>query len=254
MTNNTLLYYQLLCHDTKCTEPGGSMPNPASHYSAMLRGVDIDMGNNPRVSAISMSGAQLCSIEDVTIMGAAFYAGVVGLPGSGGFTVNLRVIGGVVGVWQNEFRPNPSASGVFLANQSYAGVLLTNARGPLVLSGFVITGQGSSYSGVVIDTRAADGAASLENAALALEDGSISAGGGGVAIRNNLSHDTSLVNVHVSAAVAVAYGGGVLTAVAGEWRVIRLWSFSKAGSAMQVGGRNFTKGTIQRQLRPTASV
>ena len=83
-----------------------------------------------------MSGAQLCTIQDTTISGRAFYAGIYNLPGSGGLTTNLRVYGGQIGVWQDEFRPNPSISGLLLVNQSKCGVLLENTRGPLVLSGF----------------------------------------------------------------------------------------------------------------------
>lgn len=69
-------------------------PDPASHYASLLRNVVIDMGDNPSTSAISMSGAQLCSIEDVAVQGQAFYGGIVGLPGSGGYTSNLIVRGG----------------------------------------------------------------------------------------------------------------------------------------------------------------
>ena len=96
----------------------------------MLRNVVIDLGNNPGLSGVSMSGAQLCSIEDVTVTGTDFTAGVVGLPGSGGFTANLRVDGGAFAVWQAQFRPNPSVSGLVALNQSVAAVLLQKTRGP----------------------------------------------------------------------------------------------------------------------------
>ena len=46
----------------------------SEHYNSRLRGVDVDLGNNPLVSGVSMSGAQLCSIEDVTIRGEAFHS------------------------------------------------------------------------------------------------------------------------------------------------------------------------------------
>jgi hypothetical protein len=49
--------------------------NAPMHYSAMLRNVDIDLGNNPALSGVSMSGAQLCSIEDVRVRGEAFVSG-----------------------------------------------------------------------------------------------------------------------------------------------------------------------------------
>lgn len=42
------------------------------------------MGTNPAVSALSMSGAQHCVIEDVKIYGQSFRSGIKNLPGSGG--------------------------------------------------------------------------------------------------------------------------------------------------------------------------
>lgn len=36
-------------------------------YLARLRGVDVDVGHNPSVSGVSMSSAQLASIEDVRV-------------------------------------------------------------------------------------------------------------------------------------------------------------------------------------------
>lgn len=65
-----------------------------SFYLCKLRGVDVDVGDNPDVSAISMSSAQLASIEDVRVTGVRFHAGFNGLPGSGGFSANLEVTGG----------------------------------------------------------------------------------------------------------------------------------------------------------------
>jgi hypothetical protein len=46
----------------------------SEHYNSRLRGVDVDLGKNPSVSGVAMSGAQLCSIEDVTIRGQSFYS------------------------------------------------------------------------------------------------------------------------------------------------------------------------------------
>jgi hypothetical protein len=70
--------------------------DPANNYSAFFRGIDINMGvGNSTISALSMDGAQYCSIEDVKITGD-FYAGVVKLPGSGGYVINLEVIGGQI--------------------------------------------------------------------------------------------------------------------------------------------------------------
>ena len=172
-----LIYFQLIISADEWPYKGAG-PSAASHYSAMLRDVQIDMGANSNVSAVSMSGAQLCSIEDVRIHGSAFKSGIMGLPGSGGFSANIRVEGGEIGIWQQQYRPNPSATGVVLLGQTQAGVLVDSARGPLVLSGFEIEGSGVGYAAVRLTSSGADGS-------LALEDGSLKAAAGGIAIENS---------------------------------------------------------------------
>ncbi len=254
-SNPVLLYYQL--------EENGR-PNPPSHYSAMLRNVDIDMGTNPTISAVSMSGAQLCSIEDVTITGKSFLAGIVGLPGSGGFTSNVRVVGGQVGVWQEQYRPNPSITGLFLANQSCcegccsgsivspAGILLDQSRGPLVVSGFSISGfAADGYAAVRVRgqiSSAKTGSVGTDSS-LALEDGSIrvekvsgAADQVSVAIANDADHDCTLKDVWVEAAVAVSCGNtSRWNAETGSWRRVPFWSYTSEGSSIVVGGRNLSQ-------------
>jgi len=202
----------------------GQANDAPSHYSAMLRGVDIELGNNPSLSGVSMSGAQLCSLEDVRVSGAAFTAGVYGLPGSGGFSANIEVTGGQFAVWQDSFRPNPSITGLLAVNQSTAGVLLGGSRGPLVLSGFAISSARPTLLAAVLGTAKRGATASL-----ALEDGVIdvtggvsgaragggggaaaiaTGGGGGAAAIATGGADVSLRSVYVRAAVAVSVKGG----------------------------------------------
>ena len=135
-----------------------------SHYSALLRNIDIDLGHNPALSGVAMSGAQLCSIEDVRVYGSAFVSGFVGIPGSGGFSANLEVTGGKFAVWQQQYRPNPSITGLLARNQTVAGVLLENSRGPLVLSGFSIRSAAAQFQAGIWATAhpGGDGALALE--------------------------------------------------------------------------------------------
>ena len=88
-----------------------------------------------------MASAQQCSIEDVHITGKAFRAGVVGLPGSGGFSANVHVTGGDYGIMQDSYRPNPSISGLSLKGQRKAGLRVDLSHGPTVLSGFSIESE-----------------------------------------------------------------------------------------------------------------
>eukprot|EP01063_Lacrimia_lanifica_P001696 TRINITY_DN10879_c0_g1_i1.p1 TRINITY_DN10879_c0_g1~~TRINITY_DN10879_c0_g1_i1.p1 ORF type:complete len:769 (+),score=226.25 TRINITY_DN10879_c0_g1_i1:60-2309(+) len=146
---------------------------PPGLYQAQVRNVVVDLGDNPGVSGVSMSAAQLSTLEDVAVVGREFYAGFNGLPGSGGVSVNLAVSGGEYGIVENQYRPNPSAAGVVLLNQTKAGVLVQDCRGPLVLSGFRIEGPGAgagagaaAYAAVVLSSDARD-----QDHAFAGEDG-----------------------------------------------------------------------------------
>ena len=175
-------------------------------YLARLRGVDIDVGQNPTVSAVSMSSAQLASIEDVRVRGVSFHAGFNGLPGSGGFSANLEVYGGDFGVIENQYRPNPSIVGLRLSGQRLAGVVVDVARGPLVLSGFMIEsmtnpliGQAEKYRAVVLRNQNAG-----QDNSFAGEDGSIVLHGasGGTAIES-IGGDVTLKNVYVKGAKTI---------------------------------------------------
>ena len=100
-----------------------------------------------------MASAQQCSIEDVHITGKAFHAGVVGLPGSGGFSANVAVTGGDYGILQDSYRPNPSISGLLLKGQAKAGLRIDLSHGPTVISGFSIQSKARplpSYRAVML--------------------------------------------------------------------------------------------------------
>ena len=207
-----------------------------SHYSAMLRNIDIDLGDNPTLSGVSMSGAQLCSIEDVRIRGKSFTAGIVGLPGSGGYTSNIHVTGGQFAVWQQQYRPNPSITGLVAINQSVAAVLVENARGPLVLSGFVIRSSLASVKAGVIANRSkgADGSLSLEDGLVVLDGAAC-----GAPAVSTSGPDIAIKDLFVKTNVAVAFGHGVLLAsTATSIKSIPSWWFSAASSIAYSKGAN----------------
>ena len=177
-------------------------------YLARLRGVDVHVGDNPNVSAVSMSSAQLASIEDVRVSGTSFHAGFNGLPGSGGFSANLEVVGGDYGVVQNQYRPNPSITGLRLVGQRLAGVVVDVSRGPVVISGFTIQGpsrpsaeQATTYRAVLLRNSSA-----IQDNSFNGEDGSIilhGPSGGGTAIET-MGGDVVLRNVFVRGAETIA--------------------------------------------------
>ena len=178
----------------------------SEHYNSRIRGIDLDLGRNPAVSGLCMSGAQLCSIEDVAISGASFYAGVNGLPGSGGFSANVRVIGGTYGVVQNQFRPNPSISGLVLLGQQKAGLVVKVSRGPVVVSGFRIESAPDpkpGYRAVLLlnATRGKDNAFNGEDGEIFVHAGQRQpTGNGAIATTAIETHGSDVVLKNVSVA------------------------------------------------------
>jgi PKD repeat protein len=152
---------------------GGTIPE-ARFYVSMIRGFVLDMGQNPGTTALSLNGAQYTSIEDIEIRGN-FDVGIRNLPGSGGSTTNVRIVGGNTGIWQDNYRPTPSVHGLELIGQALRGIHHTNTRGSLILAGFKIEGSGAGYVG--INTPNA-GVTPGPRANLVLMDGSIDLSGG----------------------------------------------------------------------------
>ena len=194
VADNIFVYFALL-------DPNTDSPN---HYGSLIRNIHIDLGSNPQVSGLSMNGAQFCSIEDVVITGVQFYAGIHGLPGSGGFSGNIRVEGGQIGIWQQQYRPVPSVTNVVLSGQNTTGILLQITRGPLVISGFAIISPAVPSPGYrAVTVHAEIGMFGMKDdgdGSLAFEDGSIQvSGANGVAIET-WGTNIALKNVFVQAA------------------------------------------------------
>jgi hypothetical protein len=204
------------------------------HYCATLCNLDIDMGHNADVDAVSLAGAQLCAMEDVSISGD-FRAGLHNLPGSGGGVTNVTVTGGRIGVWQDEYRPNPTLTGVTLVGQSECGLKVTMSRGPVIATGFRIVGPEQTapdYTAVEASSLWAK-AADLAYANLCLCDGTIELRSPtGTAIRN-VAQDTVLRNVYVKAATIIESGTAdppakVLSGNADAWMKLELYAFTSA--------------------------
>ena len=229
---NIFILFQLLL---------GGKDYPPSLYGTTIRGLHLDMGRNAGVRALSMSGAQYCTIEDVLIDGADFDAGVCSLPGSGGGVVNLTVRGGKVGVRQDSYRPNPTLVGVTLENQSRFGVQIENTRGPVILNGFKVVAPAkpdATYRAFALNPSG-KGSPEKGSGSLCLVDGTIEIPGQrGVAIANQ-GRDLSLNNVWVKAATVVDQGGAdKVTGDATHWVRVALYACTPpdAGSSLSIGG------------------
>jgi len=224
-----IIYYAI---NTNASNPGGNYA--AILYSALLRNIRIDLGDNPGLSGVAMSGAQLCSIEDVTVVGTAFTSGVVGLPGSGGYSSNLRVVGGHFAIWQAQFRPNPSVTGLVALNQTVAAVLLILSRGPLVLSGFVIRSQMKGATGVLVAGKRSASVA-LEDGVIAVSGTAITANGNGITLR--------AIWVQSALAVEVAVHGLEVKSTSNAYRYIAWWHYSSAQTIAVSKGEDVSAAT-----------
>ncbi len=135
--DNLLILFQYIGTD--------GQPDASRHYLGTIRNFNIDMGNNPDVSALSNDGAQHCAIENIHISGN-FNVGITALPGSGGYTANVSIVGGKTGILQTGYRPNPTVFGLYLEGQSVNAIKITESRGAVTFSGFEIVGPSSSES------------------------------------------------------------------------------------------------------------
>lgn len=231
--DNTLLVFKFVAKD------GTEQSN--RHYNAALRGLAIDLGNNPDVSAVRFHGAQYCVIEDVKIFGEAFNIGVDGLPGSGGSTTNLTITGGKVGIRQDNYTPAPQLTGLRIINPQSAGIALFNSMGPLTIAGFDYEGPGPAVyvkagaptsNVTVIDARM--NVTSAETAAI-----------------DNVNRDTYLRNAEVKADVIVKTGPKLVLEGQGEgWaRVDEYMAVANGQTSMVVDDRAVEPGARYRELR-----
>lgn len=123
--------------------------NYTSHFNQMVRNIDIIIGEgNSAAVGIRMQGAEGCIVEDVYIDARHGWKGAWGLPGSGGSTHGLTVLGGEIGVELRGYldngqlagsgtQPGPMISQLRLLDQTDIP-LVTRTRGSLTLVGFEI--------------------------------------------------------------------------------------------------------------------
>ena len=235
--------------------------DPSRNYGATFRGIDINMGSNPAVSAISMDGAQYCTIEDVKIYGTQFNAGVWRLPGSGGGVVNLTVSGGNIGVLQDAYRPNPTICGLTLENQIQCGLLITNSRGPVVINGFKISNPNTAsntYRAISVSNSSStttNGIVDHGNANLCLTDGTVEVSGTSGLAFYNYAQDVTMNNVYVKSTQIIQSGAGSTPIVTipgntNQWQQITSFAFTSQldKSSAFVNAINMNDKTANYQL------
>jgi hypothetical protein len=202
------------------------------HYGSQLRGFKIEMGNNPSKNAVSMSGAQYSTIEDIDISGD-FYSGICDFPGSGGYTANITVDGGSYGIYQNSYRPNPTITGVTLTNQKAGAIWLALTRGPLVVTGFKIVSPNPAPGGYKAIQITGGSSATNTQRALCLTNGSIEIISSSflTAIDNTISNSIAINNLYVKAAGIVKSGSSTLNGDGSKWLKMDTYTFTGTADA-----------------------
>lgn len=100
-------------------------PQPNIGFSNTVESVDFEVqGGNPGAVALHNRGAQGTTIEDVRVtLAEDALAGIMGLPGSGGASANVTVVGGRYGIDGRGAQPGPTISGIRLLGQRCAGLV-----------------------------------------------------------------------------------------------------------------------------------
>ena len=251
--DNTLFVFKYYDAETGVEEA-------SRHYLGTLRNFEIDMGENPGISAVYNNGAQFCALENLKIYGN-FDMGISTLPGSGGYTANIEIIGGKIGIYQNNFRPNPTLFNIRLEGQSECGLMVLDTRGSLTMAGFQIIGPNSpnaSYRAVYIKNT--NGSSELgARANLNLVDGSIENHETSAAIYN-FQQDLVMRNVFFKSSSIVesgVYSGNpdILKGDNSKWLCLPEYVFATAvdmGSVymdkvnLRIGNKDFS---ISEELR-----
>jgi hypothetical protein len=123
---------------------------PNMSYNQAVMSIDLDIRGSAGAIGIDMQGAQGTVVEDVVIDAAGAFAGMRGLPGSGGRTSDLTVRGGQYGVYavgigvyraMSGSQPAPLLSHAVLLDQTVASIEYSG-RGPLTVVGASIRGAG----------------------------------------------------------------------------------------------------------------
>jgi hypothetical protein len=243
-------------------QPSTGMANPECEqlnisFNQQILDVDFSLGGNAGAIAIDHQAAQGSVIEDVTIDATGSFAGLRGLPGSGGGAHGVTIKGGRYGIYargtpsHRGSQPVPVASALKLHGQTEAAILY-DGRGPLTVVGADIEG-----AGIVIDAPRE----TRFNGPLNLVDSVLRIANDRPAI--STGHAVVLHNIHATGtSILVSMeGASRLTAPAPQWTHVSSWADDRAGLVLLDGkpgasgeiihdGLSPDKSTLARHARP----
>lgn len=133
---------------------------PNSNFSHRLEYVKINTHTgNPAASGVYMWGAQRCVLEDVEVDASDSFAGIRGIPGSGGMMRGVTVTGGRFGIyaavetiggskiWAGG-QAGPVIVGVTLTGQTENNIYTNQVVGPVTIVGADLSISGSDVDNI----------------------------------------------------------------------------------------------------------
>ncbi len=199
-------------------------PNdPNCRFRDGLRGIDLNLGNNPGAIGVEFDAAQDSFFEDVSITASQAFAGFTAVPGRGMSAVNITVNGGQYGFYsQIDTGPTSlggSLVGIRLYNQTVAGIYLTVWRG-MSITGLEFVGAG--VPAIILK------GGNVEQGNVSILDASIDIAGG-AAISNPDNRFVNLRKVHVRGAVTIVdnpIGFADLAPVGAGWTRVNEYTYT----------------------------
>lgn len=185
-----------------------SSKDPNCRYRDVLRGIDLDLGNNPGAIGVEFDAAQDSFFEDVSITATQAFAGFTAVPGRGMSAVNITVNGGRYGFYSligtAPTSLGGSLVGIRLTNQTVAGIYLA------VFRGMSITGL--EFVGAAVPAIVLKGG-NVQQGNVSILDASIDIASG-AAISNPDNRFVNLRNVYVRGAGTIVDNPSVVADLA----------------------------------------
>ena len=201
--------------------------HPGVSYNQRVISLDLDLSGNAGAIGLDMQGAQGTGLEDVKINARGAFAGLRGVPGSGGSTFGLTVEGGQYGIFAAGLGPYARMSGSqpspLIVRATFTGQTIAaikcQVRGPLTLVGAVVRG-----AGIVCD-----GGPSLNNSGLNIIDSSMETSADRPAVTSN--RPVYLANTYFKGAATIVDFAGktALGGAAGSWTHVREYGGAPTG-------------------------
>lgn len=112
-----------------------------TNYYQTIISLDVDISGYPGAIGVDNAAAQGAYMEDMTITATDAHIGVSGIPGIGGGTYNIRVVGGRTGLFCDKYNPPAACATYWTFTGQTSAAVETNGNASLLLVGCRIEGK-----------------------------------------------------------------------------------------------------------------